>query len=141
MEITVQITVKSPAGEPELIQQVAHLQRGALQPDTLGLSLADTVPLLASFLSIPLDDRYAPLQMSPDLYRQRLLATLVEILVRLSQQRPTLLVVEDLHWSDTSTIELLDRLLAQVSSLRLMVVLTARPEFQSPWPPVRTSTP
>jgi TOMM system kinase/cyclase fusion protein len=100
----------------------------------LGLPLADAVPLLASFLSIPLDDRYAPLQLSPDLYRQRLLDTLVELLVRLSAQRPTLLVVEDLHWIDTSTLELLDRLLAQIGSLRLMVVLTFRPEFQSPWP-------
>ena len=40
MEITVQITVKSQAGEPECIQQVAHLERGTLRPDTLGLSLA-----------------------------------------------------------------------------------------------------
>ena len=100
----------------------------------LGFALPDAVPLLASFLSIPLEGRYAPLQLVPDLYRQRLLETLVEVLVRLSMQRPTLLVLEDLHWSDTSTLELLDRLLKRIDSLRLMVVLTFRPEFQSPWP-------
>src|SRR5690349_18105681 len=47
MEITVQITVKSPAGEPELIQQVAHLQRGTLQPDNLDLSRAEVRSVLA----------------------------------------------------------------------------------------------
>src|SRR5437588_59056 len=47
MEITVQITVKSEAGEPELIQQVAHLQRGTLQPDNLGLSLTEARSILA----------------------------------------------------------------------------------------------
>jgi hypothetical protein len=47
MEITVQITIKSQAGEPELIQQVAQLQRGTLQPDNLGLSLAEARSILA----------------------------------------------------------------------------------------------
>lgn len=112
-----------------------RLRRLETAVEALGLPLVETVPLLASFLSIPTDGAYAPLQLTPDLYRQRLLALLVELLVRSAAHRPTLFVVEDLHWGDTSTLEMIDRLLAQIESLRLMVVLTFRPELQPPWPP------
>jgi hypothetical protein len=47
MEIKVQISVNSEVGQPEVIQQVAHLERGALRPDTLGLSLAEARSILA----------------------------------------------------------------------------------------------
>jgi len=69
MEITVQITIKSQAGEPERIQQAAHLQRGTLQPDTLGLSLAEARSILAG-----LEQTMAQRQARPSLPRKHAVA-------------------------------------------------------------------
>jgi predicted ATPase len=58
----------------------------------------------------------------------------VEVLLRMAAQRPVLFVVEDLHWADASTLELLGALLERIAAHRILVLLTARPEFEPPWP-------
>ena len=58
---------------------------------------------------------------------------LINVILRLAARQPTLLVVEDVHWSDASTLELLDLLLPRATAARLCVVITFRPEFQPPW--------
>jgi tetratricopeptide (TPR) repeat protein len=55
-------------------------------------------------------------------------------LVNLSARRPLLVVFEDLHWIDPSTLEALGRLLERVARLRVLLIMTARPDFASPWP-------
>jgi tetratricopeptide (TPR) repeat protein len=99
------------------------------------LPLPDAVPLLAALLTVPLGDRYPPLTSTPEQQRQRTLETVLMVLQGLAAPQPGLLIVEDLHWVDPSTLELLSRLVAQAATARLYVLLTWRPEFQLPWPP------
>ena len=72
------------------------------------LPLHESVPLFASLLSLPLPDhRYPPLTLAPQRQRQKTLETLVTMLLEHAEQRPVLFVVEDLHWTDPSTLALL----------------------------------
>ncbi|MDC0715766.1 TOMM system kinase/cyclase fusion protein [Nannocystis bainbridge] len=100
----------------------------------LRVPLAEHVPLFAAVLAIPLDGRYAAPQLSPDLLKNRVQEALIRTVLALAAQRPTLLVVEDLHWSDQSTLELLELLVARMTEAPLMVVATSRPEFAPNWP-------
>jgi TOMM system kinase/cyclase fusion protein len=101
---------------------------------TLRLPLEETVPLLATFLHIPLSPPYEAPQLGPDAFKNKLLETLIGTLLAMALRQPTLLIVEDLHWSDASTLELLDVLLGRLNTAPLMVLATFRPEFQPPWP-------
>jgi len=100
----------------------------------LRLPLPELVPVLATFLNIQLSASYQPLQLSPDSFKNKLLEALASMLMALAADQPTLFVVEDLHWSDASTLELLDTLFGRLQSARLVIVATFRPEFQPPWP-------
>ena len=99
----------------------------------LGIIAADAAPLLAELLSVPTDGRYPPLVISPIRRRQRTLEILVAAVRALASQRPTVLVAEDLHWADPSTLELLGLLVASASGLPLLGLCTARPEFEPAW--------
>ncbi|WP_437736734.1 TOMM system kinase/cyclase fusion protein [Sorangium sp. So ce1335] len=96
--------------------------------------LPDAVPVLAALLSIPLGDRYAPPLDPPQRQKERTIATLLSLLFERAERRPVLLVVEDLHWADPVTLEWLGALVAEVSSARVLALMTARPEFAPPWP-------
>jgi class 3 adenylate cyclase/tetratricopeptide (TPR) repeat protein len=94
----------------------------------------EDLPIFAALLSIPGGAR-APLPRStPQQLKER---TLLAILAHLRTQAvagPVLLVMEDLHWVDPTTLELVGRIVEQASALHLLVLLTARPEFSAPWP-------
>ena len=98
-----------------------------------GMALSEAVPLLAALLSLPLPASYPPLTLTPQRQRQKTLETLLAWLHAEAQQQPVLLIVEDLHWVDPSTLELLSLLIDQCAPRRLCLVLTARPEFHPPW--------
>ena len=98
-----------------------------------GLSLEETVPLLAMLLSIPLHDRYVAPTLSPQQNRQRTLDTLVGWLLGQIEQQPVLVAWEDLHWADPSTLEMLGLVLEQTPTVPMLHVLTFRPEFIPPW--------
>jgi len=98
-----------------------------------GVALSEAVPLLAALLSLPLPDSYPPLTLTPQRQRQKTLGTLLAWLHAAAQQQPVLLIAEDLHWLDPSTLELLSLLIEQCAQMRLCLVLTARPEFHPPW--------
>jgi len=93
----------------------------------------EIVPLLASLLSIPYESRYPLLQMSAQRQKQRLFQVLMHLLQIFASRRPVLLVVEDLHWVDPSTDELIGVLIDRLKELPVLLLLTARPEFQSHW--------
>jgi predicted ATPase len=94
----------------------------------------ETVSLLAALLSMPLpEDRYPPLSLSPQRQRQKTLETLLAILLEQSEHHPLLFIMEDLHWTDPSTLELLDLLLDRTPTAALFVILTCRPTFQPSW--------
>ena len=100
---------------------------------TAGVALAEAVPLLAALLSLPLPAAYPPLTLTPHRQRQKTLETLLAWLHADAQRQPVLFIVEDLHWVDPSTLELLSLLIDQSAQTRLCLVLTARPEFHPPW--------
>src|SRR5207247_3501201 len=98
-----------------------------------GLPLAETVPLFAALLSLPLTADYAPLSVSPEQQKQQTLHALLTISLRIAAQQPVLFVMEDLHWVDPSTLELLSLLVDQCPTARILVLLTFRPDFPPPW--------
>jgi predicted ATPase len=98
-----------------------------------GLPLAETVPLFATLLSLPLGTDYAPLTVSPAQQKQQTLHALLTILLRIAVQQPMLFVMEDLHWVDPSTLELLSLLVDQGPTARILMLLTFRPDFSPPW--------
>jgi len=76
------------------------------------LPLEASVPLLAPLLSLPLPAHaYPPLNLSPQRQRQKTFETIVAILLELAEHQPVLLIIEDLHWADPTTLELLNLVL------------------------------
>lgn len=96
---------------------------------------AEPLALLATLLNIPLDGRVPPVDMTPQLQRQQTYQALEDLLHGMAQRQPILLVVEDAHWADPSTLEFLGRLLGRIASWPVLLVITFRPVFESPWPP------
>jgi tetratricopeptide (TPR) repeat protein len=101
--------------------------------DEYGLPRPDYAPLLGALLSLPVEERYPPLLLSPEAQRKRTLAAILALLGAMAERQPTVLVIEDLHWIDPSTLELLDLLLGELPMLSLLLVATLRPEFTAPW--------
>ncbi len=111
-----------------------RVERLEKRVDELGLQAGEAVPLLAAALSEPVDPVAWPApDLSPVRARQRTLELLIEALHAMAAQRPVLLVIEDLHWADPSTLDLLRLLVSSPSKLKIMVLLTARPEFGATW--------
>jgi class 3 adenylate cyclase/tetratricopeptide (TPR) repeat protein len=92
-----------------------------------------TRSLFADLLSIPLDDRYPPLDLAPAQRKAATIAAIVQQLTRLAGQKPVLFVLEDAHWIDPTTQELVTRVIDCIGSMCVLVLITARPEFLSPW--------
>lgn len=96
-------------------------------------SMPESLAIVASLLSIPVDDRYPGLELDPEVLRERTLDLMVAQLESLSRRQPLLILVEDVHWADPTTLVLLSSLVEQVSSWRTLLMITFRPEFQAPW--------
>ena len=94
---------------------------------------AEAVPLLADLLSIPTGDRFAPLEMSPELQKERTLAALINQMNGLAERRPVLIIFEDAHWIDPTSQELLDLMVDHAQAIKALVVITYRPVFTAPW--------
>ena len=95
--------------------------------------LSQVVPLLADLLAIPTGDRYPPLGLSPQKRKEKTLQAQVAQIEGLAARLPVLMVWEDVHWSDPTTRESLDLIIDRVPSLRVLMVITFRPEFTPPW--------
>jgi predicted ATPase len=98
-----------------------------------GLPLPETVPLFAALLSLPLPADYALLTISPEQQKQQTLHALLTIFLRIAAQQPVLFVMEDLHWVDPTTLELLRLLVDQGPTTRILALFTCRPDFSPPW--------
>ena len=96
-------------------------------------NLAETVPLFAAMLNVPLSDKYAPLSVSPQRHRQEIMELVVNIFIMRASRQPLLFVVEDMHWADPTTLELLGLLVDQVPAQQIMCVFTFRTPFQPNW--------
>jgi tetratricopeptide (TPR) repeat protein len=95
--------------------------------------LGDAVPLLAALLSIPTNGRYPPLDLTPQKKKERTLRTLVAQVEGLAARQPVLMLFEDAQWSDPTSLELYDLIVDRVPALRVLLIITFRPEFTPPW--------
>jgi len=93
---------------------------------------ASALPLLAELLSIP-HALPAPTSLTPAQRKAATIALLVDEIVRLGEARPMLLIVEDAHWIDATTLEMLTRISDSIAQARLLTLVTARPDFAPPW--------
>ena len=100
---------------------------------TYRLPLDDVIPLFAALLTVPLPEHYPPLNLPPQRQRQKTHEALVAWLLEEAERQPVLAVWEDLHWADPSTLDVLSLMLDQVSTVRMLTLLTCRPEFHPPW--------
>ena len=94
---------------------------------------APDAALLAEMLSLPNDGRYPALELTPQQRRQETLEALVLQVAALSRQNPVLMIFEDAHWIDPTSLELFDRMVDKIPSLRVLLIVTFRPEFEPPW--------
>src|SRR6516164_4232040 len=89
--------------------------------------------LLAQMLSLPNDGRYPTLELAPQPKRQKTLEALMAQLQALSQSKPVLMIFEDVHWSDPTSLEMLSRTVDRLRTLGTLLIITYRPEFEAPW--------
>jgi class 3 adenylate cyclase/predicted ATPase len=117
--------------EDDATARLAKLE-SALAP--YRLPRKEAVPLFASLLSLPLDDSYPRLDLTPEQLKEQTADALVALSLEEAERQPLLEVWEDVHWADPSTLDLLGQLIDQAPTAPLLIVLTFRPEFAPPWP-------
>jgi predicted ATPase len=88
---------------------------------------------IAAMLSIPCEERYGAIAMTPQKFKDETLRALVETTEAIARRQPTVELFEDIHWADPTTLEVIDLLIHRVRNIPLLVVLTHRPEFSSRW--------
>jgi predicted ATPase len=91
------------------------------------------VPLLAELLSLPFNNRYSPLDFTPQLKKEKTFEALLRQFAGLAKLQPVLMIFEDLHWADPTSRELLDLTVERVARMPVLLVATFRPEFEPPW--------
>src|SRR6202035_21890 len=89
--------------------------------------------LLAEMLSLPNDGRHPTLDLAPQQRRQKTMEALTARLEALSRSNPVLMIFEDLHWIDPTSLEVLGRTVDQLKRLGVLLIITYRPEFEPPW--------
>src|SRR5215472_15209041 len=103
------------------LEDPAETQLDKLEAILTPARIAETAPLLASLLSIPTGDRYLPLALSPAQQRRLTLAALLDRLEALARQKPVLMLFEDAHWADATSLEVLDLTVERVRALPVLV--------------------
>ncbi|MGC2460727.1 MAG: adenylate/guanylate cyclase domain-containing protein, partial [Steroidobacteraceae bacterium] len=94
---------------------------------------AQDAALFAEMLSLPNDGRYPLLELTPEQRRQRTLQALISQTEVLTRLHPVLMIVEDAHWIDPTSLELFDRAVDRIASRPVLLIMTFRPEFEPPW--------
>jgi predicted ATPase len=96
-------------------------------------SSAEDSALFVDMLSLPNDGRYPALDLAPRQRRQTTMDALVRQVEIMSSQGPLLVIFEDAHWADPTSLELMGRLASHIASHRVLMVISFRPEFEAPW--------
>jgi predicted ATPase len=94
---------------------------------------AQDAALFSEMLSLPNDGRYPLLELTPQQRRQGTLEALIMQVATLSRQNPILMIFEDAQWIDPTSLELFSRVVDRIPTLRVLLIMTYRPEFQPPW--------
>ena len=93
----------------------------------------ENAALFADMLSLPNDGRYPTLELTPEQRRERTFQALNLQLKALTSPRPVLMIVEDAHWADPTSLEAFGQAVDQIASLSALAIVTFRPEFEPPW--------
>jgi class 3 adenylate cyclase/predicted ATPase len=126
-------------GQMERAAGLAHDDKPQAKLDKLDAVLAQTstspgdAALLAEMLSLANDGRYPALELAPDQRRQRTLEALTAQLAELARQQPVLMIFEDAHWVDPTSLEAFGRVVDRIKSLPVLLIVTFRPDFNAPW--------
>ncbi len=126
-------------GEMERAARLARDDTPQANLDKLDALLAYTstsiqdVSLFAEMLSLPNDGRYPAIELTPQQRRQRTQEALIAQIEALSRSNPVLMIFEDAQWIDPTSLEALGRLVDRVRTLRALLIVTFRPEFDPPW--------
>jgi class 3 adenylate cyclase/tetratricopeptide (TPR) repeat protein len=117
------------------VEEAAELKFRRLEAGLVaaGFDPAETLPLMAALHSLKLPEGYEEPLLGPEGRRKQTLDLLTEWVLRLGREQPLVLLMEDLHWVDPSTLELLGMILDQVARAPVLLLLTYRPAFQPPW--------
>jgi tetratricopeptide (TPR) repeat protein len=127
------------AGQMERAAGLLHNDKPQAKLDKLDALLAQTstspqdAALFAGMLSLVNDGRYPSLDLAPEQRKHNTLEALTSQLVRLSSRNPVLMIFEDVHWIDPTSLEVLDLLVRRIASLHVLLLITFRPEFKAPW--------
>jgi class 3 adenylate cyclase/predicted ATPase len=89
--------------------------------------------LIAEMLSLPNDGRYPALELTPEQRRQKTLEALTTQIETLSRKKPVLMIFEDAHWADPTSLEAFGRVVDRIPRMRVLLLVTFRPEFDAPW--------
>ena len=126
------------------LERAARFERGDAPAEKLakleallmqsGVNAVHSVPILANLLSLPPSERHPLPELSPQKRKEATLAALRGQLEGLSARQPVLVVFEDAHWIDPTSLELLAITVERLPQLRVLLLITARPEFTQPWP-------
>ena len=126
-------------GQMERAAGLTHDDKPQAKLDKLDALLAQTstsiedAALFAEMLSLPNDGRYPALELLPEQRRQRTLDALMAQMQALTRTNPVLMIFEDAHWTDPTILELFGRVVDRIRNLRVLLIVTFRPEFESPW--------
>ena len=118
---------------------LAHDDTAQVKLDKLDAVLAQSftprqdAALFAEMLSLPNDGRYPTLELTPQQRRQRTLEALTAQIEALTGQSPVLMIFEDMHWIDPTSLEALGRAVDRIKTLDVLLIVTYRPEFEPPW--------
>ena len=88
---------------------------------------------IAAVLSIAAEERYGAVTMTPQKFKDETLRALADATEAIARRQPTVMLLEDIHWADPTTLEVIDLLVHRVRNVPLLIVLTHRPEFASRW--------
>ena len=117
----------------------AHDDNAQVKLDKLDAVLAPTstsiqdAALFAEMLSLPNDGRYPALDLAPEQRRQGTMNALIAQTEALTRTKPVLMIFEDAHWTDPTSLELFGRAVDRIAGLRVLLIVTFRPEFAPPW--------
>jgi class 3 adenylate cyclase len=126
-------------GQMERAAGLAHDDKPQAKLDKLDAVLAQTststedAALFAEMLSLANDGRYPALDSPPEQRRQRTLEALTSQLAGLARQQPVLMIFEDAHWVDPTSLEVLGRTVDRIKTFPALLIVTSRPEFNAPW--------
>jgi tetratricopeptide (TPR) repeat protein len=126
-------------GQMERAAGLLHDDTPQQKLDKLDALLAQTstsiqdAALIAEVLSLPNDGRYPALELTPQQRRQKTLEALTAQMETLSRQKPVLMILEDAHWADPTSLEAFGRVVDRIRTFRVLLLVTFRPEFDAPW--------